>query len=62
MFYRRYFIDEFTLNQHFKTKPHKKRLKQLETEPYTIEDSEKAAGFGSLLPPNRREIKTQNTD
>ncbi|GBP00536.1 Zinc finger protein 593 [Eumeta japonica] len=40
----RYFIDEKALNEHFKTKVHKRRLKALELEPYTIEDSERAAG------------------
>ncbi len=30
----RYFIDEQTLKDHFKTKAHKKRLKELATEPY----------------------------
>lgn len=58
----RYFIDDFTLKQHFKTKQHKKRIKQLETEPYTIEESERAAGFGSFIPPKEREIVTQNTE
>ncbi|KAK7604545.1 hypothetical protein V9T40_005731 [Parthenolecanium corni] len=44
----RYFIDDFSLTQHYRTKAHKKRLKDLEKQPYTIEDSQKAAGFGSF--------------
>ncbi|KAJ8971585.1 hypothetical protein NQ317_002868 [Molorchus minor] len=31
----------------------------LEIEPYTIEDSERAAGFGSWKTPNKRVIETQ---
>ncbi|XKL68538.1 hypothetical protein PGB90_004029 [Kerria lacca] len=50
----RYFIDEFTLNTHFKTKAHKKRLKNLEIESYTIGESERAAGFGSYILPKQR--------
>lgn len=54
----RYFIDDFTLNQHLKTKAHKKRLKDLKTEPYTIEESERAAGFGNFIQPNTRIIES----
>ncbi|KAI4470880.1 zinc finger protein [Holotrichia oblita] len=55
----RYFIDNQALQEHFRTKVHKRRLKALEVEPYTIEDSEKAAGFGSFIQPSKRKIETQ---
>ncbi|XP_026727757.1 zinc finger protein 593 homolog [Trichoplusia ni] len=57
----RYFIDDQALNEHFKTKVHKRRLKALELEPYTIEESERAAGFGNFKLPSKRKITTQNT-
>lgn len=55
----RYFIDNQALTDHFKTKVHKRRLKALELEPYTIEDSERAAGFGNFKLPQKRKIETQ---
>ncbi|XP_059049723.1 zinc finger protein 593 homolog [Achroia grisella] len=58
----RYFIDEQALNEHFKTKVHKRRLKALELEPYSVEESERAAGFGSFKLPTKRKIVTQNTN
>lgn len=57
----RYFIDDQALSEHFKTKVHKRRLKALELEPYTIEESERAAGFGSFKQAPKRKIITQNT-
>lgn len=56
----RYFINDQALQDHFKTKVHKRRLKALELEPYSIEDSERAAGFGSFKQPVKRKIETQN--
>lgn len=55
----RYFINDQALQEHFRTKVHKRRLKALEVEPYTIEDSEKAAGHGSFALPSKRKIETQ---
>lgn len=55
----RYFIDDQALNEHFKTKVHKRRLKALELEPYSIEESERAAGLGSFKLPSKRKIETQ---
>lgn len=55
----RYFINDQALQEHFRTKVHKRRLKALELEPYTIEDSERAAGFGSFKLPAKRTIETQ---
>ncbi|XP_072934466.1 zinc finger protein 593 homolog [Epargyreus clarus] len=57
----RYFIDEKALSEHFKTKVHKRRLKALELEPYSVEESERAAGFGNFKLPSKRKIVTQNT-
>ncbi|XP_028169037.1 zinc finger protein 593 homolog [Ostrinia nubilalis] len=57
----RYFIDDQALTEHFKTKVHKRRLKALELEPYSIEESERAAGYGSFKQPSKRKIETQNT-
>ncbi|KAJ8968975.1 hypothetical protein NQ314_002007 [Rhamnusium bicolor] len=55
----RYFINNTALQDHFKTKVHKRRLKALELEPYSIEESERAAGFGSWKTANKRKIETQ---
>ncbi|CAB3222142.1 unnamed protein product [Arctia plantaginis] len=58
----RYFVDEQALNEHFKTKVHKRRLKALELEPYSIEESERAAGHGNFKQAVKRKIVTQNTE
>lgn len=58
-FFRRYFISDQALKEHFRTKVHKRRLKALELEPYTIEESERAAGKGSYQLPKKRKIETQ---
>lgn len=55
----RYFIDNHALQEHFRTKVHKRRLKALELEPHTIEDSERAGGLGSFQHPQKRKIETQ---
>nr|XP_018915926.1 PREDICTED: zinc finger protein 593 homolog isoform X2 [Bemisia tabaci] len=52
----RYFIDDQALAEHCRTKFHKRRLKELETEPYTIEESERAAGVGSYVAPKKRKL------
>ncbi|KAJ2940179.1 hypothetical protein O0L34_g11742 [Tuta absoluta] len=57
----RYFINDQSLQEHFRTKVHKRRLKALELEPYSIEESERAAGLGSFKPASKRKIETQNT-
>lgn len=58
MNYRRYFVSDVALKSHFLTKPHKRRLKALEFEPYSIEESERAAGKGSYVAPKKRKIDT----
>lgn len=55
----KYFIDDRSMQAHFRTKVHKRRLKALETEPYSIEESERAAGRGSFKQPKKRVIETQ---
>ncbi|XP_058813646.1 zinc finger protein 593 homolog [Topomyia yanbarensis] len=54
-----YYINERALQDHFRTKVHKRRLKALEVEPYTLEDSLRAAGQGSFVQPQKRKIETQ---
>ncbi|CAI9580317.1 unnamed protein product [Staurois parvus] len=56
----RHFVDLKTLKEHFKTKVHKKRLKQLRDEPYTQEEAERAAGMGSYRPPKQIQVQTQD--
>lgn len=58
----RYFIDKATLKEHFRTKAHKRRMKALEAEPYTIEESLRAAGQGSFYKHKIRKITTQPMD
>nr|XP_033200004.1 zinc finger protein 593 homolog [Bombus vancouverensis nearcticus]XP_033200005.1 zinc finger protein 593 homolog [Bombus vancouverensis nearcticus] len=58
----RYFINDIALSDHFTTKVHKRRLKALELEPYSIEESERAAGKGSYIAPQKRKIETISRD
>ncbi|XP_034976628.1 zinc finger protein 593 [Zootoca vivipara] len=55
----RYFVDLKSMKDHFRSKVHKKRLKQLSEEPYTQEEAERAAGMGSYIPPKKVEVHTQ---
>ncbi|PSN46092.1 Zinc finger protein 593 [Blattella germanica] len=57
----RYFITDQALQEHFRTKVHKRRLKALELEPYSIEESERAAGFGSFQTAKKRKMETQTS-
>lgn len=58
----RHFINNTALQDHFSTKVHKRRLKALELEPYTIEESERAAGKGNYIAPQKRKIETITRD
>jgi bud site selection protein 20 len=40
-----FFRDSNTLKEHFKTKAHKKRVKEFEVKAHTAEDAERAAGL-----------------
>lgn len=55
----KYFINDHAMQCHFKTKVHKRRLKALELEPYSVEESEKAAGHGSYVKAKKRVMETQ---
>ncbi|BFG02987.1 zinc finger protein 593 homolog [Drosophila madeirensis] len=57
----KYFIDDTAMQAHFRTKVHKRRLKALEIEPYSIEESERAAGRGSFQQAKKRGMETQPT-
>ncbi|KAH9500643.1 hypothetical protein Btru_077182 [Bulinus truncatus] len=52
----KYFINDTALKDHFKSKPHKRRLKALETEPYTQEEADRAAGMGSYVAPKKLKV------
>ncbi|KAL8610846.1 hypothetical protein ACOMHN_056701 [Nucella lapillus] len=57
----KYFINSGALKDHFKGKPHKRRLKALETEAYTQEEAERAAGMGSYQAPKHLgKVSTQS--
>ena len=51
LYCRRYFIDDHNLQHHLKSKVHKRRVKDLKTEAYTLEEAERAAGKGQYRPP-----------
>lgn len=56
----KYYIDQRALDDHFKTKVHKRRMKALEDEPYTEKEAEMAAGHGSFTyKPPKRIMETQ---
>lgn len=55
----KYFINLRALEDHFKTKVHKRRMKALEAEPFTQEESYLAAGHGSYVKPQIRKMLTQ---
>lgn len=55
----KYFIDNHAMQTHFKTKVHKRRLKALELDPYSIEESERAAGHGNFKKAEKRVIEQQ---
>lgn len=41
----RYFVDQFTMDEHKKSKVHKRRIKLLKEDPYTQLEAERAAGM-----------------
>jgi len=47
-FYRKHFISGTAFETHIRSKPHKRRLHALKTEPYTIEESEVHMKFAFL--------------
>ncbi|KAB7506478.1 Zinc finger protein [Armadillidium nasatum] len=58
----RYFITKEAMLSHFRTKGHKRRLKDLELEPYSQAEAERASGKGSYFEPKRRKVETQPID
>lgn len=55
-------MSDQVLQDHFRTKLHKKRIKELKFEPYSLEEADRAAGFGSYKAPKERIIVTQPTN
>ncbi|CAG5130982.1 unnamed protein product [Candidula unifasciata] len=55
----KYFIDNKALTGHFRTKPHKRRLKALEVEPYSQAEANRAAGMGSYVAPKQVSVIPQ---
>ncbi|KAI2801793.1 F-actin-capping protein subunit alpha [Blomia tropicalis] len=47
----RFFVNDFTLKEHKRSKQHKQRVKELKVPPYSHEESERAAGMGSYIKP-----------
>ena len=41
----RYFIAQYALDAHYKTKEHKKRFKVCKDEPYTLDEAQRAGGI-----------------
>lgn len=56
----KHFIDQRALDDHFRTKVHKRRMKALQDEPYTEKEADIAAGRGSYTgTPAKRKMETQ---
>lgn len=55
----KYFINNQALTEHFRSKPHKRRIKSLQIEPYTQAEADRAAGMGSYKEPKRLHVQTQ---
>lgn len=55
----KYFINNKALKDHFRSKPHKRRIKALSIEPYTQEEADRAAGVGSYVAPKKVKVETQ---
>lgn len=58
----RHFITGVVLLDHLKSKVHKRVIKKLEEEPYSIEESLRAAGMGSFVEPKKRVVPSQPTE
>lgn len=63
--FHRYFETDHALRSHWRTKVHKRRVKQLNEPAYTVEESERAAGLGrelrrpNVLPQDLMEISKE---
>lgn len=49
--FRRHFVDAKSLREHLKSKPHKRRVKELSVEPYSQAEADAAAGMGNFRKP-----------
>ncbi|XP_045195792.2 zinc finger protein 593-like [Mercenaria mercenaria] len=56
----KYCINEQALKEHFRGKPHKRRIKALQVEPYTQAEADRAAGMGSYIAPKSVDVQTQD--
>ncbi|KAI9269793.1 hypothetical protein BY458DRAFT_436532, partial [Sporodiniella umbellata] len=61
----RHFTNDTHLQEHLKSKLHKRRVKKLQDEPYTQEEADRAAGISA--PDNgkrgaRRTVKTEDVE
>ncbi|CAH1798537.1 unnamed protein product [Owenia fusiformis] len=57
----KHFIGDKALKDHFKSKPHKRRMKALSVEPYTQAEADRAAGMGSYVAPKKIKLDTSAT-
>jgi len=55
----KYFINESAMKEHNRGKPHKRRVKSLQVEPYTQAEAERAAGMGSYVAPKKVDVTIQ---
>ncbi|XP_021944000.1 zinc finger protein 593 homolog [Folsomia candida] len=57
----KHYISQHALEEHRRGKVHKKRVKETEEVPYSVEESERAGGLGSYLPPPAKRSKPNPT-
>jgi len=59
---RKHYITQQALDEHKRGKVHKKRVKETDEVPYSIEESERAGGLGSYVPPPAKRIKQDHME
>lgn len=47
------------MEEHRRSKGHKRRVKETDQVPYSIEESERAGGLGSYVPPPKKRAKPE---
>ncbi|KAF2363954.1 Zinc finger double-stranded RNA binding [Trinorchestia longiramus] len=57
-----YFINKETLVIHLRTKNHKKRVRELQLEPHSQEEADRAAGMGNFIMPEERIVRDLTAD
>ncbi len=60
--FSKHYISEHALAEHKRGKVHKKRVKDTEKVPYSIEESERAGGLGTYAPPPAKRSKPDFMD